>query len=63
MPINICSKPRTISELATYYNVDVRTFRKWLKVPTLSSIRPEAGRFYSIRQVKIIVGHLGDNEN
>ena len=62
MPINICSKPRTKSELATYYNVDVRTFKSWMDCPTLSGIRPERGRFFSIRQVKIIVNHLGDNE-
>lgn len=55
----IDSKPRTVGELAAYYCVDRRTFRKWLSCPTLSGIRPETGRFFSVRQVRIIVSHLG----
>lgn len=58
----IWSKARTIGELAAYYGVDRRTFRKWLSCPTLSHIRPETGRFFSINQVKSIVKHLGSNE-
>lgn len=60
--MRITSKPRTISELAAYYQVDVRTFKQWMSCPTLCEIRPEKGRFYSIKQVRVIVGHLGDNE-
>lgn len=58
----IYSKPRTLSELAAYYEVDVRTFKKWLDCPTLINIRPESGRFFSIKQVKVIIGHLGCND-
>lgn len=59
---NIYGKARTISELAAYYGVDVRTFRKWMLCPTLKDIRPEAGRFFTPSQIKIIVNHLGDND-
>lgn len=55
----IDSKPRTIGELAAYYRVDRRTFRKWMSCPSLSGIRPETGRFFSIKQVKTIIEHLG----
>lgn len=58
----IDSKPRTLGELAAYYEVDKRTFRKWLACSTLADIRPEAGRFFSINQVRIIIKHLGTNE-
>lgn len=60
--IYIYSKPRTLSELAAYYEVDVRTFKKWLEVPQLKDIRPESGRFFSIKQIKVIIDHLGGNE-
>ena len=60
--IYIYSKPRTLSELAAYYEVDVRTFKKWLDCETLKNVRPESGRFFSIKQVKVIIDHLGDNE-
>lgn len=58
----IDSGPRTIGQLAAYYRVDRRTFRKWLSCPTLSGIRPETGRFFSVRQVRMIVEHLGGCE-
>lgn len=58
----IWSKARTMGELAAYYGVDKRTFRKWLSCQTLCHIRPEIGRFFSINQVKIIIKHLGTNE-
>lgn len=58
----IDSKPRTLGELAAYYEVDRRTFRKWLACSTLNNIRPETGRFFSINQVRVIIKHLGSNE-
>lgn len=58
----IDSKPRTIGEMASYYEVDKRTFRKWLSCSTLKDIRPEVGRFFSINQVRAIVKHLGSND-
>jgi len=60
MKDRIDSKPRTTGELAAYYSVSKSTFRKWMQVPSLASIRPEVGRYYSIRQVKMIVEHLGE---
>lgn len=62
MSNRIESKPRTLGELAAYYEVDKRTFKRWLTCPTLAGIRPEVGRFYSINQVKAIIKHLGSNE-
>ena len=59
---HIWSKARTLGELAAYYGVDKRTFRKWLSCQTLRHIRPEIGRFFSINQVKSIIKHLGINE-
>lgn len=56
---NICSKPRTIGELAAYYSVDRATFKKWIQCETLKDIRPEVGRYFSIRQVRSIVAHFG----
>lgn len=58
----IWSKARTLGELAAYYGVDKRTFRKWMSCQTLCHIHPETGRFYSINQVKSIIKHLGSNE-
>lgn len=56
------SKPRTIGELANYYSVSYPTFKRWLSCPTLSGIKPEVGRYFSVKQVKIIINHLGSNE-
>ena len=44
-------------ELAKLYGVSTRTFSKWLK-PFLSEIGERCGRFYTIRQVKIIFEKL-----
>lgn len=57
------NSPHTVGELARYYGVSIRTFKKWLGCKTLCHIHPEAGRFYSINQVKEIIKHLGSNEN
>ena len=62
MKQRIDSKPRTLGELAAYYEVDKRTFRKWLACSTLNNIRPETGRFFSINQIRVIINHLGSNE-
>ena len=58
----ITDKPRTITQLARYYCVDVRTMRKWLACATLNGIKPLAGRYYTIAQVKVICEHLGFND-
>ena len=56
------SKPRTIKEFARYYGVDRRTFLKWISCPTLKDVRPERGYYFSVNQVKLIINHLGSNE-
>lgn len=56
------SKPRTLKEFARYYEVDKRTFKKWLSCPTLKDVRPERGYYFSVNQVKTIIKHLGSNE-
>lgn len=57
--IDITSKPRLLSELATYYNVDVKTFKKWLRCPQLEHILNEkVGYYFSIAQIKEIISHL-----
>ena len=58
----IWSKPRTLKELAAYYEVDKRTLKKWLSCPTLANIRPETGYYFSVNQIKTIIKHLGSNE-
>lgn len=58
----ITDKPRTLKELAAYYEVDTRTFKNWLKCKTLEGITRENGYYFSINQVKQIVEHLGEND-
>lgn len=58
----IASRPRLLKELAEYYKVSTKTMKKWLSCNTLSSVVPEIGNFYSIRQVKEIINHLGEND-
>lgn len=56
---NITDKPRTLSELASFYSVDVKTFKKWLACDQLSHIdKQRIGNYYSICQIKEIIAHL-----
>ncbi len=48
----------SVSELAGLYDVCSRTFKKWLE-PCEAEIGPKHGRFYTVRQVKIILEILG----
>lgn len=45
-------------ELADIYEVNIRTFKKWL-TPFYHRIGEKAGRYYTIAQVKIIIECLG----
>lgn len=56
----LTAKPRTLKDIAIYYNVDVKTLKNWMSCETLKDIKPEKGRYYSIRQVKLIIQHLGE---
>lgn len=62
MAEKITDKPRTLKELAAYYEVDTRTFKKWLECETLSGIKPYKGYYFSINQVNKICEHLGYND-
>jgi hypothetical protein len=48
----------SIGELATLYEVSVRTMNRWLK-PHLEIIGKREGRFYTVKQVEIIFEQLG----
>lgn len=50
-------KPMTISELADRWGVSVRTARKWIH-PFRRELGEVRGRIFTIRQVRIILGHL-----
>jgi len=45
-------------ELAVFYEVDPKTFRNWLK-PHVSDIGERAGRFFTSKQVQIIIDKIG----
>jgi len=51
-------KPYSLKELADFYGVCDKTFKKWLK-PFLVQIGEKQGRFFTVSQVKIIVDKLG----
>jgi hypothetical protein len=51
-------KPYSIGELAKLYSVCDRTMKKWIN-PFEHTIGEKNGRYYSIRQVKIIFDKLG----
>ncbi|MDX9696476.1 MAG: hypothetical protein RBT49_11860 [Bacteroidales bacterium] len=54
---NITDKPRTSSEMATFYSVDIKTFNKWMRCDQLVHIK-KIGYYYSIAQIKEIIQHL-----
>lgn len=57
----IFDSPKTLTELASFYKVNARTFKKWLQCNTLKEIVP-IGYFYSIKDIEKIVDHLGTPE-
>ena len=61
--MRIDDRPRLLGDLAAYYKVDRKTFKSWLKCESLKDIKPESGYYYSIRQVKFIISHLGYNDD
>ena len=50
-------RPYTVTELASLYEVDVRTMRNWLN-KFKDKMGEKVGRYYSIPQVKIIFDKL-----
>lgn len=57
----ISDSPKTLTELASFYRVSTRTFKKWLNYDSLKDIKP-VGYFYSIKDIDKIVSHLGTPE-
>ncbi|MGN7787191.1 hypothetical protein ACTJIJ_21840 [Niabella sp. 22666] len=51
-------KPYSLSELADIYEVCVRTIKRWL-LPHQHRIGERQGRYYTVKQVKIIFEQLG----
>lgn len=51
-------RPYTTRELANLYNVNERTFKRWIE-PFADEIGERIGNFFSIRQVAIIFEKLG----
>lgn len=50
-------RPYKFGELARFYNVSEKTFRKWLE-PFKNELGERCGHYYSIAQVKIIFEKL-----
>jgi hypothetical protein len=50
-------KPYSLIELASLYEVDWRTLKKWL-LPFKEEIGKKQGRYYQIPQVKVIFDKL-----
>ena len=53
----IVIKPYSLGELSKLYSVERRTLKRWLN-PFKKEIGQLCGRYYTIRQVKIIFGKL-----
>lgn len=51
-------KPYTVKQLAIIYGVSPKTFRKWVR-PFKDEIGYRNGHFYSVLQLKVIIGRLG----
>lgn len=51
-------KPYSLSDLARIYQMHRETFRNWI-MPFQDEIGVRRGRFYTIKQVKIIIDKLG----
>ena len=52
-------RPCCLKDLAMMYNVRSRTIKIWLK-PFEDAIGAKVGRYYTIKQVEIIVEKLGE---
>ena len=51
-------RPFTVKEFCNFYGTTYKTFHRWL-LPYLEEIGARNGRYYSIRQVRIIMDRLG----
>jgi hypothetical protein len=51
-------RPTSLHEMAKFYGVCDRTFKKWVK-PFSLEIGERCGRYYTISQVKTILERIG----
>ena len=58
LPSPFIVKPYSNKELCMIYGVSTKTFMKWVR-PFEGLIGEKNGRFYSVRQVEVIIGQLG----
>ncbi len=56
--VKFCIKPYTIKELSVIYNMCSRTFRRNI-AGIQSQLGERKGHFYSIKQVELIIAHMG----
>lgn len=52
------NEPMTITRLAGLYGVSRPTMRKWIK-PLLKQLGKIVGKLYNLKQVRLIIRHLG----
>jgi hypothetical protein len=57
-PGTIPLRAYTVIGLARLYNIDKKTFRRWL-IPFQDEIGERSGYYYNVRQVQIIIEKLG----
>ncbi len=55
-------RPYSLKELAALYGVKPRTIKIWLE-PFSEAIGEKKGRFYTLKQVKIIFKNIGEPAN
>jgi hypothetical protein len=55
---SIC-RPYTKKELADRYGISIKTLKTWLR-PHLQHISEPPGRYYTVRQVRLIFEYLGE---
>ncbi|HMJ48799.1 MAG TPA: hypothetical protein VK498_15815 [Ferruginibacter sp.] len=55
---NIPIKPYSVKEMCVLYNISYKTYFKWCDM-FRKEIGPKKGRYYTIRQVRIIFERLG----
>jgi len=55
---SIC-RPYTKKELADRYGISIKTLKTWLR-PHLHHIGEPPGRYYTVRQVRLIFEYLGE---
>lgn len=55
-------KPYSVKEFAAIYEVDRKTFRKWIQ-PFAEEIGQKNGYYFNVNQVKVIFEKIGTPES